>query len=606
MKNRFQLRKIAVTLIAALVFYSCANRGQGPQGGPKDELPPKVMKSSPAQNSVNVKNGRVEIDFDENVNLKDIVKNVIISPPQRQNPEITSYGRRVNVQFKDTLLSNTTYSIDFGSAIVDNNEANVLKNYVFSFATGSEIDTLQIAGTLLNAEDLNPLQGITIGIYDDLNDTVFIRKPFLRIGRTDETGHFTVSNVRNGKYRVYALNDLNRDYFLQKGEGLAFDEKSYQTGFEFITKPDTVWKDSITVDTIRFVPATRFLPDDVVLKYFKDNFKRQYLAKSERTEPHLINMIFNTVSEELPEIRPLNINWDNKMLLQKNATLDSLSLWLTDSALINTDTISLEVKYLKSDSAFKLQPQTDTVRFMMRKPAKKPTTTKAAKKKEFLNIMTNLSSQFDVYRPVVLNFTVPIKIYDVAKIHLSQLVDTVLTPIPFKLEKKDSIGMTFEINHKWIPETTYQLVVDSAAFFSIYNLQNDNLKNELKIKSLDEYSSLKLFLADYDSTAVFQVMSKDDKLVRTAPIVKGGTKVEYLQPGDYFVRMYLDRNQNGKWDPGNYFENLQPEEVYYYEKKLTLIKNWEFEETWDYKAIPLVKQKPQELKKSDQQKSNNQ
>ena len=606
MKNRFQLRKIAVTLIAALVFYSCANRGQGPQGGPKDELPPKVMKSSPAQNSVNVKNGRVEIDFDENVNLKDIVKNVIISPPQRQNPEITSYGRRVNVQFKDTLLSNTTYSIDFGSAIVDNNEANVLKNYVFSFATGSEIDTLQIAGTLLNAEDLNPLQGITIGIYDDLNDTAFIRKPFLRIGRTDETGHFTVSNVRNGKYRVYALNDLNRDYFLQKGEGLAFDEKSYQTGFEFITKPDTVWKDSITVDTIRFVPATRFLPDDVVLKYFKDNFKRQYLAKSERTEPHLINMIFNTVSEELPEIRPLNINWDNKMLLQKNATLDSLSLWLTDSALINTDTISLEVKYLKSDSAFKLQPQTDTIRFMLRKPAKKPTTTKAAKKKEFLNIMTNLSSQFDVYRPVVLNFTVPIKIYDVAKIHLSQLVDTVLTPIPFKLEKKDSIGMTFEINHKWIPETTYQLVVDSAAFFSIYNLQNDNLKNELKIKSLDEYSSLKLFLADYDSTAVFQVMSKDDKLVRTAPIVKGGTKVEYLQPGDYFVRMYLDRNQNGKWDPGNYFENLQPEEVYYYEKKLTLIKNWEFEETWDYKAIPLVKQKPQELKKSDQQKSNNQ
>ena len=606
MKSRFQLRKIAVTLIAALVFYSCANRGQGPQGGPKDELPPKVMKSSPAQNSVNVKNGRVEIDFDENVNLKDIVKNVIISPPQRQNPEITSYGRRVNVQFKDTLLSNTTYSIDFGSAIVDNNEANVLKNYVFSFATGSEIDTLQIAGTLLNAEDLNPLQGITIGIYDDLNDTAFIRKPFLRIGRTDETGHFTVSNVRNGKYRVYALNDLNRDYFLQKGEGLAFDEKSYQTGFEFITKPDTVWKDSITVDTIRFVPATRFLPDDVVLKYFKDNFKRQYLAKSERTEPHLINMIFNTVSEELPEIRPLNINWDNKMLLQKNATLDSLSLWLTDSALINTDTISLEVKYLKSDSAFKLQPQTDTVRFMMRKPAKKPTTTKAAKKKEFLNIMTNLSSQFDVYRPVVLNFTVPIKIYDVAKIHLSQLVDTVLTPIPFKLEKKDSIGMTFEINHKWIPETTYQLVVDSAAFFSIYNLQNDNLKNELKIKSLDEYSSLKLFLADYDSTAVFQVMSKDDKLVRTAPIVKGGTKVEYLQPGDYFVRMYLDRNQNGKWDPGNFFENLQPEEVYYYEKKLTLIKNWEFEETWDYKAIPLVKQKPQELKKSDQQKSNNQ
>lgn len=605
MKKNEQFKNIILTLIVLGAIYSCANRGQGPQGGAKDIVPPKVVKSSPKDQSLNVKDNRIVIDFDENINLKDIAKNVIISPPQQVNPDITSYGKRVTVQFKDTLQSNTTYSIDFGNAIVDNNEGNILKNYVFSFATGNEIDTLKISGTLLNAEDLNPLQGITVGIYEDLNDSAFISKPFLRIARSDENGHFSISNVRNGRYRVYALNDINRDNFLQKGEGLAFDEKSFQTSQESITRPDTVWKDSVTVDTIRMVKATHFLPDDVLLRYFKSNVKRQYLTKSERTEPHKISLFFNTAADKLPEVRPLNVNWDNKVLLQQNATLDSLTYWLTDSTLIKTDTISLEVKYLKSDSAFRLHPQTDTLRLFMRKPLTPRKTTTTPKKKEFLNIQTNLSSQFDVYRPVMLSFAVPVKSYDISKIHLSQLVDTVLTPIKFVLQKKDSVGMNYEITHKWLPETTYQLEIDSAAFYSIYNIHNDDLKNELKIKSLDDYSSLKLFLAKYDSTAVFQVVNKEDKLVRTVPIVKSGTKVEYLEPGDYYIRMFLDRNRNGKWDPGDFYEKRQPEDVFYYSKKLTLIKNWEFEETWDHTVTPLLNQKPKELKKSQEQKSNN-
>lgn len=596
-------KNIFLALTAVLALYACANRGQGPQGGAKDEVPPKVAKSFPKDKSVNVKDDRIEIEFDENINLKDIAKNVIISPPQRINPDIRSYGKKVVVQFKDTLLANTTYSIDFGNAIVDNNEGNILKNYVFSFATGNEIDTLQIAGNLLNAENLNPMQGIIVGIYSDLSDTVFMKKPFQRIARSDENGHFTISNVKDGRYRVYALNDLNRDNFFQKGEGLAFDEKSFQTSFESIMKPDTVWKDSVTVDSVRFVKGTRFMPDDVLLRFFKDDSKRHYLAKSERTEAHKISLFFNAPNEKEPEIRPLNVNWENKMLLQKNAGLDSLTFWFTDSTLIKKDTILLEVKYLKSDSVFQLQPQTDSVKLVMRNPVKKPTTT--SKKKEFLSIQTNLSSRFDVYKPVYLNFTVPIKSYDISKVHLSQLVDTVLTPIKFTLVKKDSAGMNFEISHKWIPETTYQLDIDSAAFYSIYNLHNDDLKNELKIKSLDDYSSLKLLLANFDSTAVFQVVNKDDKLVRTVQAVKSGTKVEYLEPGDYYVRLFLDRNGNGKWDVGNFFEKRQPEEVYYYSKKLTLIKNWEFEETWDHLSVPVLQQKPAELKKATEAKAGN-
>lgn len=608
MINRIHLRNILIAMISAFVLYSCANRGQGPQGGPKDEVPPRVLRSTPADKSVNVSRTSVEIEFDENVNLKEITKNVIISPPQRTNPEIRAIGKKVSVNFNDTLIDNTTYSIDFGNAIVDNNEGNILKNYVFSFATGDQIDTLQISGTLINAEDLNPLTGVIVGIHSDLSDTTLTTRAFERVTRSSDDGKFTVHNVKEKQYRVYALNDLNRDNFYQAGEGAAFNETVFQTSTERYIRQDTIWKDSLTVDTIRSVEATRFLPNNVILKFFKDKTKRQYLAKTERTERHKLTLFFNTFNEKLPEITALNVDWNDKFLLQRSETLDTLHYWLTDSMLIKKDTISLQVKYLKTDSVMKLQPQTDTVNFIVRKPtrAQAAAATPTAKKKEFFEIGTNLTSSFEVYNPVKLTFNTPVRSYDLSKVHLSQLVDTVLTPIQFELQKTDSAGMNFTIHHKWIPETTYQLVVDSAAFFSIYDLHNDNLKNELRIKSLDDYSSLDLTLVKFDPTAVFQVVSKEDVVVRTTPINRNGvTQIEHLQPGDYYVRMFLDRNGNGKWDTGSVLEKLQPEEVFYYSKKLTLIKNWKFEESWDHTSTPLLEQKPAELKKTTEVKSEN-
>lgn len=583
-----------------MLLYACANRGQGPQGGPKDEVPPKMLKSTPPDKSVNITKQRVEIEFDENVNLKDIGSNVMISPPQRTSPDIRSYGKKVIVEFKDTLQENTTYSIDFGHAVVDNNEGNVLKGFVFSFATGAQIDTLQVSGVLINAEDLNPVKGVIIGIHSDLNDSAFLSKPFNRVTRSGDEGKFAVHNVKQDKYRVYALGDLNRDYFYQKGESSAFADTVFETSIEEYIRQDTVWKDSVTVDSIRFVNAVRYFPDNIVLKYFKDDSKRQYLAKTERPEPNKLNIFFNTLNEKEPEIRPLNVEWNGGMYFQKNETLDSLTLWLADSVLIKKDTISLELKYLKSDSILKLQPQTDTVHFFMRGTAgrSRQLQQQGEKKKDFLNIITNLSSSFDVYKPVTISFSTPVKNYDLSKIRLDQLVDTILVPVEFKLEKTDSIGMRYAINHKWVPEATYQLAIDSAAFFNIYDIHNDKLKNELKIKALEDYSSLRLVLEKFDSRAVFQVVTKDDQVVRTVPARQPDTKIEYLQPGDYYVRMFLDDNKNGKWDTGNVFEKRQPEEVFYYSKKLTLIKNWEFEETWDHTAVPLLKQKPEELKKT--------
>lgn len=590
-------KNIIVALLLIVLLYGCANRGQGPQGGPKDEVPPRVVSSSPADKSINYTRNKIEINFDENITLKDIANNVIVSPPQRVNPDIRAYGRKLMLEFADTLKPDVTYSVNFGNAIVDNNESNALKNYVFSFATGSQIDTMQLSGTLINAEDLNPLNGIIVGIHSDLNDSAFVKKSFDRITRTGDNGKFTVYNVKTSRFRVYALGDLNRDNMYQLGEGAALNEKVFETSMEDYMRQDTVWKDSLTVDTIRQVKAVRFLPNDVALRYFKDVKKKQYLLKSERPAQHKVSLLFNTANEKLPEIKALNCEWENKYLLQRNATLDTLTYWLTDSTLIKRDTISLQLSYLKSDSAMNLVSKTDTIHFVIKKSARVQDNSKKPKKKEFLSINTNVSSKFDSYNPVSLSFTSPVVGLDAAAIHLNQVVDTVLVPRSFRVEKVDSVGLNYRLHYKWEPESAYVLTIDSATIHDIYGLHNDAQKLEMKVRSLEDYSSLLLTMTRFDSAAVFQVLDKNDKVIRSVPVQANPTRVEFLEPGDYYVRMFLDINRNKKWDTGDVAKNLQPEEVFYYSKKLTLIKNWEFEESWDHLAIPILLQKPTELKK---------
>ncbi|VBB47981.1 conserved exported hypothetical protein [uncultured Paludibacter sp.] len=608
MKLKYYIQSLLFALLIASIVPSCANRGQGPQGGPKDTIPPSVVKSFPADKALNVKKKKVEILFDENVVVQKIAEKVIVSPPQRVAPSIQAYGKSVVVEFNDTLQANTTYSINFGDAIVDNNENNPLKNYVFSFATGNSIDTLEISGALINAENLNPMQGITVGIYSDFVDSAFLKQPFLRITKSDENGKFTVPNVKEGKYKVRALKDDSRDNIFQPGEGLAFNDSIFSPSVEVYQKQDTIWKDSVKIDTIKTVKAVRFSPDNVLLRYFKENIgKKQRFIKSERKERNHFTLYFNAPATELPTLEPLNFDWKDKVLVEKNATLDTLTYWLTDNELVNKDTLSVRMKYLKTDSTNNLSYTTDTLHFAYRRgkntqPPKQKEGTEP--QKDFLSIKTNLSTGFDVYNPIKLDFDVPVKSLDSTKIHLSEMRDTIPIPLKFAIAKKNEVGLKYEISYNWKPETTYLLEIDSAAFNSVYDVHTNKLKSDFKIKSLDDYSSMKLLLAKYDSTAVFQIVNTKDEVVKTMPAQEKGTHIQYLQPGDYYIRIFMDRNRNGKWDTGNYLEKKQPEEVYYYPKKLTLIRNWEVEETIDYLSIPLLQQKPKELIQKEKKENN--
>lgn len=194
-----------------VLLYSCANMAT-PNGGPYDEAPPKFVSSDPLPNQLNFKKNRVEILFDELVQLDQPSENVIVTPPQRLQPVIQANGRRVIVEFQDTMLENETYTIDFTTALADNNEKNVLENFTFAFSTGETLDSLAISGILLNAENLEPMPGITIGVHTNLEDSAFTSLPFTRTSRTNDKGEFTIRNMAPGTYRVYALEDVMRTY----------------------------------------------------------------------------------------------------------------------------------------------------------------------------------------------------------------------------------------------------------------------------------------------------------------------------------------------------------------------------------------------------------
>ena len=320
-----------------------------PDGGWYDDTPPYVVGTSPADRSTNIKAKKIAIYFNEFVKLQDAQSKVIISPPQLEQPDIKEGGHRILVELKDTLKENTTYTIDFGDAIVDNNENNPMGNYAYSFSTGDVIDTMQVSGYVLDAENLEPVKDILVGLYDDLSDTIFRQKPMARVSRTDGSGHFTIKGAAERNYRAYALKDADGDFvYNQKNEMVAFDHKTFVPSWKPDTRQDTIWRDSLHIDNILRVPYTHFLPDDITLLAFTLPQTDRYLLKTERQDPEKFAFYFSYGNDSLPVIRGLNFVSDSAFILEASQKQDTLVYWLRDTALINQDTLRMEVQYLMS------------------------------------------------------------------------------------------------------------------------------------------------------------------------------------------------------------------------------------------------------------------
>lgn len=616
-------------LVCLLLLAGCANRGIGPQGGPKDETPPTVLKETPENGTLNYNGKRVEIVFNEYLQLDDVSKHVLISPPQQHPPEVKAVGKKIILVFEEPLQDSTTYTIDFGNAIGDYHEKNVLSGYTLSFSTCSVIDSLEVNGYVVNAEDLNPISGVIVGIHANLDDSAFSTIPFTRVGKTDENGHFYVKNIREADYRIYGLGDVSRDYIYQPGEGLAFTEEIIHPYCHTEVEPDTAWRevtDTIVsdslgvehitrkeVDTIRYDTYTYYEPNDLILWYFPEEKTRHYFQRCFREKQHFFRLQFAAEQDSLPIIRALRpsevdstksdsawVDWTQYALLQANKGKDTLIYWLTDSIVIGNDSLIMEMTYMKSDSLYNLVPQTDTVYAVYRAPRisdKAKALMEKRKKPPVLAVNSNASAKFEVYEDFKLSFPTPVKEWVTDSLHLFQKIDTIYKPLRFTIEPVDSIKMCFKVIYPWKPEQQYELRIDSAAFRDVYDVVNKPGKHQMMVKSLEEYSTLTVKLTTYDDRARLQLLDKSEKIIKELPASRAGTKFEYVSPNTYYLRLYIDENGDGKWTTGDWATHRQPEPVYYFPSKLPLRANWEFEEDFDFMAVPQLDSKPQELLK---------
>ena len=594
-----------VTVIAAL--YSCASIGR-PDGGPLDETPPRFIGSTPAAGALNNTKTKVSLSFDEFIKLEKANEKVVISPPQVQQPEIKASGKKISVNLLDSLKPNTTYTIDFSDAIVDNNEGNPLGNFAFTFSTGSAIDTMEVSGTLLEASNLEPVKGMLVGMHSNLSDTAFTKLPFDRVARTDSRGHFTIRGVAPGKYRIFGLMDADQNFaFSQKSEALAFNDSLVIPRWEERIRQDTTWVDSLTIDTVVERKYTYYLPDNVILRSFKEDLFSQYLVKNERLTPEKFTLYFAAKADTLPVLKGLNFDERDAFIIEKNLTNDTIHYWVKDSLLYKQDTLSLSLNYLYTDTLNQLVPRTDTLNLVAKTVKKAVDEPKKKKKKKgeeeepeptkFLHVSTYIPSTMDVYDYISLSFDEPIASFDSAAIHLKQKVDTLWEDIPFTFEQDSLQLRKYNLYYEWEPTREYEFSVDSTAFHGIYGLFTDKIKQNIKVRSLEEYGAIYFNVSGCDSIAFVELLDTQDKVVRKVPVVNGQADFYFLNPGKYCARLINDTNGNGVWDSGEYETKRQPEMVYYYPQILEPKANWEVEQTWDVKALPLDKQKPDELKK---------
>lgn len=598
------IKALIIYALGGALALSCANRGSGPQGGPKDVAPPVAVSSKPANGARNYNKQTIEINFNEIVLLEKAYEKVVVSPPQAKSAIVKAYGKKVAVELLDTLQPNRTYIIDFADAIVDNNEKNPLKDYYFTFSTGDTIDSLMVGGTVIDAHTLNPTGGIVVGLHSDLSDSAFTTRPFDYITKTDDAGKFWIKGIAEGSYKVYALGDMNGNYRYDKGESMAFLDTVIVPTMEMTAEIDTIQRDSTTTDTIVTQTHPKYTAG-IVLRSFTEEFKRAGFIKAERPEPYKMVLYFNAPNDSMPHIEPLNFAIDSACLQHANATRDTLVYWLADTLLWQQDTLSYTLTYQKTDSLDQLAWQTDTLQTVYRAKKsqnKKNNDEKRKPKTEFLKLQTNASSTFDLYNPVTLSFDVPTTRDTTKQIVVEQQIDTLWQPVPATFVEADTIGQNYRIDYAWEPEKKYRITIDSAAFTGINGLHTNKQEIALSIKSLESYATFYLILKNRQGNEIVELLDKDEKVVRTAP-ADDETVFKYLNPGDYFLRLFIDTNGNGRWDPGLYDEKRQPEEMFYFQYKITMRAFWDIEETWDYRALPPTQQKPKELTKNNKKKN---
>jgi len=620
-----KLRYLPIGAVAALTLAACASLGH-PEGGPRDITPPRYVSSNPTPGSLNFKGDKISIFFDENVQLDDPNSKVAISPAQKEMPTLFANGRRLDITLRDSMLSNTTYTIDLADAVKDLNEGNTLDGFAIDFSTGDSIDTLQISGIVLHARDLEPAQGMLVGVYSDTADSCILTRRFERIARTNQLGEFTVRNLKAGSYQLFALTDMNRDLFWDRTEDVAFHSTPVAPAVETVEVTDSVSEDSVVTRT-----EVRYQPNNLLLSWFNEDYKALYLKDYKREARNILSMQMSAPADSLPELTIVRLGQDTTVripmrdvaVLSHSATNDTLKYWLRDSAVIASDTMLVAARYLRVDTLNNIVWATDTLKFNFRTPRNAPKQLTLQEKIDsvlaksdtarvdtfalmqpvtFLQINAANSTQ-ELNRPFRFSTSHPVDSISSGALRLEFNPDSVwvaVDPQP-AIQPADTIShMNFLIDMKWEPGGQYRLVADSMAVKDIYGYYNKPLESPFTARKKDEYSTIVFNLAGLPDSvpSVVELLNERDEVVRTAPVSGSAATLDFLLPGTYYARLFIDADGDGEWTNGDLKLRRQPEDVYYFSKKLALKKNWDRNEAWDINAISVEQQKPYEIKKN--------
>ena len=538
-------RKSVIGVMLALLVTAvagCAKQGY-PSGGPKDETPPKAVDAKPASESRNFAGRQFSIGFDEYITVKDADKNILISPPMRQKPEFTTKGKRLVVKINDTLQPNTTYLFQFKGAIVDFTEGNVLPSFEYVFSTGDHMDSMMLAGRVLNARDGKPWkEPVTVVAYrvkgdepDGALDTVATANQPDFITRSDKDGVFAFHYVPAGNYRLVALEDKNRDLRLGRGEAAAWEPTMVQAA-------DSI--DSATVTLLRIS-----VPDRRVQRVAKAEFT----AKGRATIVTMMSMQSPTLTGDSVEWR-LNARRDTMSVWFRNAACDSAQLVLSDTAL--QDTLKMRFKVPKSGRRRRGASQQNQAEPMVK-------------------ALCSGSSAF--YDDLRLAFTVPVAaMAEDAQAEVMRMKDSSVAQYALTL---DSNGLGARIEAALRSGEEYSVRLRDSLFTDIFGHRSDSLVFKL---TPQDYGTLIFQLTNRTgSPVVLDVLDDKDTVVASRTVtVTGEVKIPHLKAGTYRVRAVLDTDGNNAWTPGDYWIDRQPEYVIYYSKSLQVREKWELEERW--------------------------
>ena len=627
------IHNAALALAALAALSGCAAIGD-PDGGPYDETPPRITGSHPKNGATGVKTRKVTIDFNEFIKLENANEKVVISPPQIEQPEIKVTGKKIQVELFDSLKPNTTYSIDFADGIVDNNEGNPLGDYCFRFSTGDAIDTLEVSGYVLNAEDLEPVKGMTVGLHSDLSDSAFMTKPFERVSRTDANGHFTIRGIAPGTYRIYAVTDMDQTFsYSQRNEKIAWMDSVIVPTTQLRYREDTIFTAQGLVDTTMIVPYTQYLPNDITLLAFTPEPVIQYMSAAERNTHEKFTLRFSLPLDSMPRIEGLNFDEKTDYILQHSARYDTLTFWMKDTSVYYKDTLSFCITYLATDTAGVLSPKTDTLNLVPKKSRERILKDQARREEEqrkdlekqlkrleragdsvgiaklleptikFIDYKLTSGGSMSLYEQVSLVFKEPVTFLSDTAIHLYHKVDTVWKSVPFEIEHDTINILRYLIYGEWLPEETFKIAIDSASIQGLYGLHNSPIESTLKFNALNQYSTFTVNVANPKPGYTVRLHNNAGKVIRSEKLENGSVDFYLLQPSTYYVSMFDDVNGNGKWDTGEYEEKRHAENVWFIKRSWALKQDWTHEtEAWYVNSTPLVEQKPDELQKEKAKK----